>query len=110
MASHSLIHTATWRIRMPEDWHEENRGEAGEIYYESGDGTKGLYIATWNIPVSDGSDSRAVAQSFRSMELASLKRMEGYEWELLLDEFIEIESRVTTLCDSWAKARSYRIA
>jgi len=110
LETHQLIRTPTWQIRLPDDWREGEQRESGEIYYESGDGAKGLYIATWNIPAADGSDSRTVAQLFRSMELASFKRMEGYEWEILLDEFIEMDARVTTLCDAWAKQRAYRIA
>ena len=110
MASHQLIHTPTWQIRLAEDWREGEQGESGEVYYESGDGTKGLYIATWNIPASAGGDSRTVAQTFRRMEIASLKRMEGYAWELLLDEFIAMETLVITVCDAWAKEKAYRIA
>ena len=114
MASHFLIHTASWQIRLPEDWIEKSHGDTGETYFESGDGTKGLYIATWNIPPSadDGTpnESRTVAQSFRSAEIASLKRMEGYAWELLLDEFIATGNLVVTICDAWARPQSYRIA
>jgi hypothetical protein len=109
MANHVLIRTPTWQIRLPEDWHEQQQGESGETYFESADGTKGLYIATWNIPASPDGDSRTVAQAFRRAEIASLKRMEGYEWELLLDEFMAVESLVMTICDAWARARSYRI-
>lgn len=110
MASHTLIRTRTWQLRLPEDWHEQGQSESGEIYFESADGTKGVYIATWNIPASDGNDSRAIAQSFRSAEITSLKRMEGYAWELLLDEFIAMETTFVTICDAWARAQGYRIA
>ena len=110
MPSHVLVTTPTWQIRMPEDWVEQTTSESGEVYFESGDGSKGLYIATWNIPASDGNDSRTVAQSFRRAEVSSLKRMPGYSWELLLDEFILMETAFVTICDAWARARSYRIA
>ncbi|HUR90896.1 MAG TPA: hypothetical protein VMZ74_17560 [Ramlibacter sp.] len=110
MASHTLIRTPTWQLRLPEEWHEQGQSESGEAYFETQDGTKGVYVATWNIPASDKNNSRVVAQSFRSAEMASLKRMEGYEWELLLDEFVALESMFITICDAWAPAKAYRIA
>ena len=110
MPSHVHIQTPTWQIRLPEDWHEQPHGEVDEVYFESADGTKGLYIATWRVPAGEGNDSRTVAQSFRRAEVTSLKRMPGYSWELLLDEFIAVDSMVMTICDAWAQAQAYRIA
>jgi hypothetical protein len=108
----SLTHvrTPTWELLLPEDWQEQVPAEGAETYFESRDGTKGVYIATWNIPKSAGSDSRTVAQAFRSAEVASLKRMEGYAWEFLLDEFIVLETMFVTCCDALAKGQEYRIA
>ena len=69
---------------MPEDWQERGQSESGEIYFESEDGTKGVYIATWNIPASQDNDSRTVAQSFRRAEVTSLKRRRrSRTWSLL---------------------------
>jgi hypothetical protein len=111
METHQLIRTPSWQIRLPDDWREEDHpSESGEVYYESGDGSKGLYIATWNIPAAPDNNSSTVAQSFRRMEIASLKRMEGYEWELLVDEFIATETAAVTMCDAWAREKAYRIA
>lgn len=59
---------------------------------------------------SGDNDSRTVAQAFRSAELSSLKRMEGYAWVLLVDEFIQVETRFMTFCDAWAPREGYRIA
>lgn len=111
MASHTLIRTPTWQIRLPADWQEQPAQEGSEeTYFESGDGTKGVYVATWNIPAGPGNDSRTVAQVFRRAEIASLKRMQGYEWEFLVDEFVAVAPAFMTFCDAWAPAQGYRIA
>jgi hypothetical protein len=108
----SLTHvrTPTWELLLPQDWQEQVPAEGAETYFESRDGTKGVYIATWNFPASEGNDSRSVAQAFRSAEVSSLKRMEGYSWEFLLDEFVVLETMFVTFCDALAKQQEYRIA
>jgi hypothetical protein len=49
MQSLGTIHTDTWSITLPTDWVEQGETKEGALYFESADGTKGLYISSWDL-------------------------------------------------------------
>ena len=70
------VRLPTWEIALPPDWLKRAETEDGEIYFESEDGTKGMYIATWRLgDEAQRGTSTQVARSFRHSALASLEAM-----------------------------------
>lgn len=100
----------SWEIRLPADWVEKGDTGSGELYFESADGTKGVYIATWFVPKQGEVTAADVAQTFRKAEHAWLLNMRGYAWEVLADESMPAGDGTISLTDSWAREQSYRIA
>lgn len=104
----ATLSTGTWRIRLPSDWAEKEQRSDGQIYLEATDGTKGVYLATWNL----GSNPKSVneeLETFRRIELRSLHAMEGRSWRVI-DEWKSDGPPFAVLgLDALDEPRSYRI-
>ena len=110
METSSSVPMPTWEIALPPAWQKRGETETGELYFESEDGTKGMYIATWRIELEEGRSPVQVAQSFRKGALASLDAMAGYEWQLVADASENVGLATIAVTDAWTEDRSYRIA
>ncbi|HVZ45369.1 MAG TPA: hypothetical protein VHA82_16275 [Ramlibacter sp.] len=110
MNEYTVVRTASWQLRLPADWADRTETASEEVYFESADGTKGVYIATWNIPMGAEHDGKQAAKSFRRAEQASLRRMQGYSWDLLQDESITLGATTVAISDAFARGQAYRIA
>lgn len=102
--------SADWEIHLPLDWTGKGDTGAGEQYFESGDGTKGIYIGSWRIPPVEGRTTQQWVESFRNAEQASLLALGTYAWELLVDETVCLGTTAMAWADAWARPQSYRIA
>lgn len=104
------ISTESWQISLPPDWVAKEGGQGGHYEFESPDGAKGISIGTWLVgPAGAGRSSRDVAESFRVTALASLQAMPDYQWDIVVDELVEMGALCIVLSDAWAQAQSYRI-
>jgi hypothetical protein len=101
--------TDAWQIALPADWSPKPASAAGEVEFESGDGAKGIFIGTWRIDEDAARTPRAVAESFRASNIASLAAMASYEWKMLVDEIVDLGPLSVVLSDAWDRAQSYRI-
>lgn len=104
------ITTETWQIALPSDWVAKEDGGDGQYEFESPDGAKGITIGTWR--VAEGGLRRSscdVAQSFRATVLTSLRAMAGYDWQILVDEVVEMGVVSIAISDAWDSAQCYRI-
>lgn len=102
--------TGSWQISLPEDWVAAGPPGTGEHEFASGDGAKGATIGAWRVDGQAGRRSaREVVESFRAVGLAALKAMPGYDWEILVDEVVDLGPLSVVLSDAWARAQSYRI-
>jgi hypothetical protein len=104
------IHTDTWSIALPVDWVERGETEEGALYFESADGTKGLYISTWDLEEAEPQTSLEIAESFKQAGLNSLLTMDGYSWRTITDETVQAGESAVVLIDSIAEEKNYRIA
>jgi hypothetical protein len=104
----STIQTETWIITLPDDWEEEEPCD-GQLYFESEDGTKGLYIATWNLGGDEPYTPEQAATDFRTTELNCLHSMDGYSWEILEDNLHNHAKGTDISIDSLDAAKNYRI-
>jgi hypothetical protein len=104
------ISTDSWQLTLPGDWIATNSGEGGEYAFESGDGAKGIHVATWLLGPGALRTASDLARAFRATNLSSLEAMPGYAWQILVDEVVELGPLHIVLSDAWAREQSYRIA
>lgn len=95
--------TGQWRLTMPAGWAQQRTGN-GADYFESADGTKGIYVSLWSREAPTPAESMAV---FEQSARAMLAGMEGYTWA------IRDEARHTApyswKLDAHDEAKRYRI-
>lgn len=105
----STIQTDTWTISLPDDWEEDQSSNNDQLYFESSDGTKGLYIATWNLGGKELYTPEHAAADFRKTEINALHSMKGYSWEIMEDQLINHINGTAVTIDSFDTHNSYRI-
>ena len=49
MTTYQTLRTSTWTMLLPMDWAQGDAGHSGSLYFQSADGTKGIYISTWTL-------------------------------------------------------------
>ncbi|MBI5279744.1 MAG: hypothetical protein HY854_25150 [Burkholderiales bacterium] len=103
------IRSDRWAMDLPADWVEVGRTGAGEMYYESGDGTKGMYVLDCTVDESTGRTAQEVARTFRTAGLLTLGEMRDYQWELAADESLDEGLAAIAITDAIAHAQGYRI-
>jgi hypothetical protein len=102
------ILTANWVLRLPADWVGRQDPAVG-FRFESGDGTKELYIATHIVGPDHAGSLEELAAWFVGVDLSTLAQMEGYAW-VTVEKRIEVASAAcVALIDSVAQAQHYRI-
>jgi hypothetical protein len=103
-----FVSTDAWTIELPSDWVEVGKTGPDGVYFESRDGTKGVYVSACR--VEDGPLTvQEVAASFRSAGLASLREMQDYAWVLVGDEGGTEEDAAVRVTDAHAEKQGYRI-
>ncbi|TFV92909.1 hypothetical protein E4K72_19275 [Oxalobacteraceae bacterium OM1] len=109
MTTYQGLRTDVWSMALPDDWSQKaNRADEGSLYFESGDGTKGLYISTWTLGPNDRRSAADVAGAFRANDRRSLDAMHGYRWQILEDGDAEAGGVHAAVTDYFAAAQSYR--
>ena len=110
MPTFDTIRTKTWVISIPTDWTEGRETEKGAWYFESQDGGRGAYIATWHLGDRESRNAADVAESFRQSDLRTLREMAGHSWRIIAEKVEQIDRVSVATTDAFDQARSYRIA
>lgn len=111
MSTYSTLSTETWSLRLPDDWQEKESSRDGQLYFESPDGARGLYIATWSFaPEKHGNSNSVAVEHVHAIEKRSFDEMEGYTWRVMSDEKFSDGGVEIAIMDYYAQENSYRIA
>lgn len=102
------LRTSNWVLRLPADWTDLQDQDQG-FHFESGDGTKGLYIATHIIGPEHQGSVQALAEWFVAAEVSTLEEMQGYLWDTRERSLDGAPETCVALLDSFAQAQDYRI-
>jgi hypothetical protein len=102
------VSTDTWEITLPSDWVQKEPSEQGALYFESADGSKAMYISTWNVGANP-SPPNEVAESFKAKDMRALHDMDGYKWSVVAEQVTHSECSAVVLLDNLAAANTYRI-
>jgi hypothetical protein len=102
------LRTSNWVLRLPVDWTDLQDQDKG-FHFESGDGTKGLYIATHVIGPEHQGSVRELAEWFIEAEASTLEEMQGYLWATRERGLEAAPDACVALLDSFAQAQDYRI-
>lgn len=108
MTSYNTFCTDSWILSLPADWKQGRQSDGGSLYFESADGTKGLYIATWQLGSEDRRSPEDVVEAFQVADLNGLKQMQEYRWELLAHHCTEVDGGAVGMTDMLAAEKSYR--
>lgn len=104
----NTIRTNIWVMHLPDDWEERKTPDGKSLYFECKDGTKGLYIATWNLAGDDRRTAEEVAGSFKAADLRALDAMAGYTWQIVNQVNRANGPACVAITDSLAAQKSYR--
>ena len=66
-----------WRVLLPKYWEEKDAANAGQWYFESQDGTKGVYISSYNIGTTSIGAGRLALDNAKTTLNSSLESMSG---------------------------------
>jgi hypothetical protein len=108
--SFSHLSTDIWSISLPSDWVEKGLTEYGGLHFEHSDGSKGMYITTFELGERDvGKSPHEVAESFVSTDVKTLKRMRDYAWRVVADHLTAADGTASIVRDHVAQASCYRV-
>lgn len=109
MTTYYTIRTDTWIMSLPSDWVQRDAGASSSVYFEAGDGAKGMYISTWSLSADDMRSPEEVARVFRAHDLKSLDNMGGYEWRIVSDVDDITPDACGMVTDCLARENNYRV-
>lgn len=95
-------------MSLPSDWEQRKAGDGKSLYFESGDGTKGIYIATWNLGADDTRAAEDVAASLKATDLKALVSMNGYSWKVVSEFSHGAGQACLAVTDCIASEKNYR--
>ena len=104
----NTIRTDIWVMNLPDDWEERKTADGKSLYFECKDGTKGMYIATWNLAADDRRTAEEVAGSFKAADLRALDAMAGYAWQIVNQVNRANGPACVAVTDCLAAEKSYR--
>lgn len=107
MTHFKTIETDVWTIALPYDWQQGERTSDGELYFESLDGTKALYISTWDVS-SETETTETVLQFFLAVEEKANENMPNSRWSLM-EKRLKKNSDAAMMLDWYDKDKQYRI-
>ena len=102
------IRTDIWQMNLPDDWEERKTADGKSLYFESKDGTKGMYIATWSLASDDRRTAEEVAGSFKAADLRALDAMDGYAWQIVNQVNRAYGPACVAITDCLASEKRYR--
>jgi hypothetical protein len=107
MVRHKTIETDTWTLAVPEDWRQQEP-QGAELYLESEDGTKGLYISAWDLSGDIKTQSDAL-RSFLEAEENGFNKMPDSHWRVM-ERAVTAGRVASAILDCYDKNKLYRIA
>ena len=96
MTGTDTISTEIWQIEIPSDWTEKEHAESSAIYFESPDGTKGVYVSSWQF-ADDARTVEQIAASFQAVERSRFAEMHEDTWVITETNATEAGIYVSTL-------------
>ncbi len=109
MTDFDTISTDTWTIALPSDWEDKGEDDGSTHYFESADGSKGVYLNTWFVDETDDETPTELAEMFRAVDMETLEEMEDCSWRIMSDETQELPGATISVTDALAEASTYRI-
>ncbi|MCI0431276.1 MAG: hypothetical protein L0210_12160 [Rhodospirillales bacterium] len=109
MKGYDTVRSDFWTIALPSDWKDKGKRD-GALYFESSDGAKAMYISTVRLGSSSSKSPREkIAESFRAMDLETLREMKRFKWKTMKDETTHSKAASIVMLDSFAASKRFRI-
>ena len=108
MANYNEVRTSNWVLRLPADWSSTSNQDRG-FYFESRDGTKGVYIATHLVAPDHAASVVELAEWFVAAEMSVLQTMDDFTWKIAERKLDVAPEGCVAVLDSVAPAQQYRV-
>lgn len=108
MSDYRNLRTPHWTLTLPADWTQGKSDDTGSLYFESADGSKGVFITTWQLGPQDRRNAEQAAVAFQNADIRSFEAMDGYQWQVLGKDVQTAGSGCIAIAELWAAARHYR--
>jgi len=108
--NYNSLETDNWSIQLPSNWLEKTTAQGiGKLYFESPDGSKGIYILTLRFAPDDHRSPMEHLNVARDIVERGLNDMAGYRWVRIQDEARADSETGEQLLDSYDREQQYRI-
>jgi hypothetical protein len=108
VADRQIFDGTYWRLALPLDWTWKPASGAA-LYFESGDGAKGVYLTALYLSSQVNSDASATAKSLHEPSRQRLEALKDYQWSMLADDITASESGAVGILDAYDRSKGYRI-
>lgn len=108
VADRQVFDGTYWRLALPLDW-TWKPGSGAALYFESGDGAKGLYLTAFNFPSQHKSEASGTAKSIHEQSRQGLEALADYLWSVLEDDISASGADTVGILDAYDSSKGYRI-
>ncbi|MGH8809571.1 MAG: hypothetical protein ACREX0_16990 [Noviherbaspirillum sp.] len=108
MTQYKILRTGTWEVSLPADWSQGQSSDRRSLYFETADGTKGLYVTTWALGARDDRSAEDVAEAFQAADLMSMKQSAEHSWHLVSRQLQESAQACIAVTDLLASEKYHR--
>jgi hypothetical protein len=103
-----LFDGGVWKLALPMDW-TLKPGSGTALYFESGDGAKGLYLTVLHLPSLGKAEVPGTAKQLHEMSRRGFDELKDYQWSVLEDDIRASESGTVGILDAYDSQKFYRI-
>ena len=104
--STQVISTDLWEASLPEPWVRVDRDPQEVVYFESPDGTAGVYLSTWCVT---GQSLLSALEGTQAIEWRNLPSPEHGQWEVLRRSESDHGVQIEAVTEYFNRADNYRI-
>jgi hypothetical protein len=107
VTEYDRLTTDGWTVVLPSDWNDKSESET--TYFESPDGTMGVYIAVWCMGDDEEQSPAELVEAFVAIELESI--LDGNSQGQVLAKDVEhVDGSVVCVWDTYSAVDVYRVA
>ena len=97
-----------WKLVLPMDW-TLKPGSGAALYFESADGSKGLYLTVMKLPALGKAEVPGAAKQLHDMSRRGFEELKDYQYSVLEDDLTASESGAVGILDAYDSQKAYRI-
>ncbi len=101
--------SSSWKVKIPMNWHPGDAPNKEQWYFESPDGTKGIYISSFDTGTTSELGMVRVLENARDVQQNSFKVMKGYNFQTSSSSIEKMAMKQMFTQDDYDAVNKYRI-